>query len=393
MGELLAAKDLEGAVPLLTAADLEGATPIKRDTQAEAEAMRGPAKVARDAAKTAADYETGPIKTSRIPVIGGVSRYQAPVGPAARLEELQGYNEEAARLTAGLRGIMGGAGLGALGAAGAFGAAPVRATQAIAPNALSAFARSGARVPLSQVLANASKHAGQTAIAGGIAGHAAGHGITGVLAGAALPFAARAAVAAGPPVGRALAATAPVLAPAGAAALPSMVNAGADAFSGRPVPPELLALRSIMNPDFTRLQPTATPATAGVGSTIPMAGGQLEPGNIDLTNRPRVRNSDGSVSTIRSLGVNIDGKETLIPTVSEDGRIMSDDEAVAQYKRTGKHLGKFNSVAASNAGAVALHDEQERMGNKWGRSEDAVKADRDRRIVEQIAEEIEPVPE
>jgi len=89
--------------------------------------------------------------------------------------------------------------------------------------------------------------------------------------------------------------------------------------------------------------------------------GMIEQGNIDLTNRPVVRNPDGSVSTIRSISVGIDGQEILIPTVSEEGRIMSDDEAVQQYRRTGRHLGKFNSSEAASRYAVQLHEEQERL--------------------------------
>src|SRR5262245_65237395 len=97
---------------------------------------------------------------------------------------------------------------------------------------------------------------------------------------------------------------------------------------------------------------------ASVGKDAAVPNGLIEAGNIDLTNRPRVKNPDGSISTVRSMGVNVDGQEVLIPTVSEDGRIMSDDEAVEQYKRTGKHLGKFDSVDASNAYAQQLHEDQ-----------------------------------
>jgi len=93
----------------------------------------------------------------------------------------------------------------------------------------------------------------------------------------------------------------------------------------------------------------------------PRRDGVLEPGNIDLTKRPVVRNGDGSISTVRSIGVNIDGQEVLIPTVSDDGRILSDKDAIAQYRRTGKHLGKFSSPQASDAYAQQLHLQQERM--------------------------------
>lgn len=70
-----------------------------------------------------------------------------------------------------------------------------------------------------------------------------------------------------------------------------------------------------------------------------------------------MKNADGSISTVRSLGVNIDGKEVLIPTVV-DGRVVSDDEAIATYKRTGQHLGVFSSPAASTAYAERLHESE-----------------------------------
>lgn len=86
--------------------------------------------------------------------------------------------------------------------------------------------------------------------------------------------------------------------------------------------------------------------------------GLLERGNIDIHNRPVVKNSDGSISTVRSMSTNIDGREVLIPTVSDDGRIMSDDEAIDNFMRTGKHLGMFDNPDDATAYAESLHNQQ-----------------------------------
>jgi hypothetical protein len=88
----------------------------------------------------------------------------------------------------------------------------------------------------------------------------------------------------------------------------------------------------------------------------------IEPGNIDLNSRPRVKNAGGSISTVRGTSVNFDGKEVLIPTVSDDGkRLLSVDEAVEQYQRTGKHLGKFATPEAATAYSKQLHVDQEKQ--------------------------------
>lgn len=92
-----------------------------------------------------------------------------------------------------------------------------------------------------------------------------------------------------------------------------------------------------------------------------MARGQLQAGNIDLKNRPVVRNSDGSISTVRSISANFDGQEYLLPTVSEDGRILSDDDAIEMFRKTGRNLGVFDTPENATAYAESLHNDQERM--------------------------------
>jgi len=86
-------------------------------------------------------------------------------------------------------------------------------------------------------------------------------------------------------------------------------------------------------------------------------------GNIDLNSRAVVKNDDGSISTERSFSVNIDGKETLIPTVV-DGKILDEDAAIDHFYKTGEHLGQFDTVEEAEEYAEALHNRQDWYYNK-----------------------------
>lgn len=87
--------------------------------------------------------------------------------------------------------------------------------------------------------------------------------------------------------------------------------------------------------------------------------------NIDVESLPQVRNripGEGGISTVRSMGVNLDGAETLLPTVIE-GKLaptaeQAEKDAINYYRRTGKHLGKYATPAASENAAQLLHERE-----------------------------------
>lgn len=114
--------------------------------------------------------------------------------------------------------------------------------------------------------------------------------------------------------------------------------------------------------DATVFRPVGAPP-----SGYPYAQAILEYGNINMLNRPSVVNADGSISTIRSIGISIstsDGGrkgtiQVLIPTVHDDGYIMTDAEATKHFKKTENHLGIFSTIKDLNRYSIMLHDMEE----------------------------------
>lgn len=101
-----------------------------------------------------------------------------------------------------------------------------------------------------------------------------------------------------------------------------------------------------------------------VMQTIPLSldeqpAGLRQKGNINLFTRPVVENPDGSISTVRSLSFGTDDGEVLIPTVTDDGRILDDEAAIEYFYQTGNHLGIFDTPEAATAFADHLHKQQE----------------------------------
>lgn len=89
--------------------------------------------------------------------------------------------------------------------------------------------------------------------------------------------------------------------------------------------------------------------------------GMVEAGNIDLYGQPEVRNPDGSISTVDSSSYNFDGVEVLLSSVTQDGRhLRTADEVIAEYQRTGRHLGKFSDPDSATRYAIQLHEDYAR---------------------------------
>ena len=86
-------------------------------------------------------------------------------------------------------------------------------------------------------------------------------------------------------------------------------------------------------------------------------GGPVVPGNIDLHNRPVVRNADDSISTVLSITVGFGDKTYVLPRVV-GGKVVSNQEAIDHFRQTGEHLGAYDKQKDAEDYSQRLHEEQ-----------------------------------
>ena len=89
----------------------------------------------------------------------------------------------------------------------------------------------------------------------------------------------------------------------------------------------------------------------------PPIAGMWERPNIDLARVPGLPQEDGSV-TLAAQPVAVDGEEVLLPGIGADGQRLSESEAIAQYRRTGQHLGRFADAPSAARYAQQLDRQQ-----------------------------------
>ena len=93
--------------------------------------------------------------------------------------------------------------------------------------------------------------------------------------------------------------------------------------------------------------------------------GPITPGNIDLKNRPVVKNEDGTSSTVLTTTIGENGKTILLPLIV-NGKKVDVKTATDHYHKTGEHMGIFKTEEDAEAYDQGLHNEMGWNGPKGG---------------------------
>lgn len=95
-----------------------------------------------------------------------------------------------------------------------------------------------------------------------------------------------------------------------------------------------------------------------------MAPGILEVGNVNLIDRPQLPTPDRGYQTVYTMTAGIDnGKTVLLPRVIE-GKMHTPEEAIKHFKKTGEHMGIFESRKHADAFDEQLHKDLGWIGSK-----------------------------
>lgn len=102
--------------------------------------------------------------------------------------------------------------------------------------------------------------------------------------------------------------------------------------------------------------------SVSLNSTRPNVQGMLKEGNINIYSRPKVKLSDGSTATVRSMSVSdSSGREILLPTIGPNGEDWTAKQAIDNWRRTGDNLGTFQDQESADKYAQELHEQQDRL--------------------------------
>ena len=92
-----------------------------------------------------------------------------------------------------------------------------------------------------------------------------------------------------------------------------------------------------------------------LGYTADMLERKITPPTLDVKKQPIIKNNDGTVSTVRSIGVGTNSGVVVLPTVDRKlNKIVNPQTAINNYIKSGEHLGIYPNEKIANLAAQAI---------------------------------------